>query len=334
MDPTTELASDFTVARYNELRPQLTGATQGSEAWREVIGAMHRRIQERFLTPIQELARFDDQDTLPYRPGFAILALDCLLIDTIQSFREGRVSTGDVSPAHSFKTFLNAPRFSEFTGNDRGEFFHHVRNAILHNGETRKDWKIRIDTERMLERNPTTKTRIINRQRFHAAVEQEFKDFVALLEAGNAHAREQFLRRMDAMAGLPVAPLRNCYFAYGSNLQDTECRRTAREAQAYGVAFLPSYRLAFTKHSTTHGGDAATIKDDPTSMVWGYVYRVDDNDQEQLKKREGGYEEIPEITCTSFRQTPGTIPRRLPRSRSQRLMSARNGADRLRRTWT
>src|ERR1700738_4039920 len=106
MDPTTELASDFTVARYTALRPHFTSTEPDASAWSEAIDAMRRRIHERFLTPIRELARFDDLDKLPSRPGFAILALDCLLIDTIQSFREGRVSTGDVSPAHSFKTFL------------------------------------------------------------------------------------------------------------------------------------------------------------------------------------------------------------------------------------
>ncbi|HEY3456485.1 MAG TPA: gamma-glutamylcyclotransferase family protein [Bryobacteraceae bacterium] len=310
MDPTTELASNFTVARYSELRPRLTGAAPDNEAWREVIGAMRRRIQERFLTPIQELARYDEQAALPFRPGFAILALDCLLIDTIQSFREGRVSTGDVSSARSFKNFLRAPSFSDFKDKDRDAFFKYVRNAILHNGETRKNWKIRIDTDRMLERGPATDTRTINRQHFHAAIEQEFKDFFALLESGEAKAREQFLRRMDAMAGLSSDAFQY-YFAYGSNLREAECRRTAPEAQAHGVAFLPSYRLAFTKHSDCRRGDAATIKGDPSSMVWGYVYRVHDDDRTRLKERERGYEEIPRITVYLLSPNPKGNPKEL-----------------------
>ena len=177
MDENTELASDFTVAQYVELRPKLTASVPDVDAWRELISAVRRRIDERFLAPIRQLARFDDQDDLPFRPGFAILALDCLLIDTIQSFREGRVSTGEVSPARSFKNFLRSSRFSEFIGKDLSDFFDHVRNAILHNGETRADWKIRIDTDRMLERNSTTGTRTINRHYFHAAVEEEWADF-------------------------------------------------------------------------------------------------------------------------------------------------------------
>jgi hypothetical protein len=61
MDPTTELASDLTVARYHELRPKLTSNTPNHDDWQEVITAMQRRIQERFLTPINELARFAEK---------------------------------------------------------------------------------------------------------------------------------------------------------------------------------------------------------------------------------------------------------------------------------
>jgi len=292
MDPSTELASDFTIGRYHELRQQLTATATKEDAWRELICAVQRRIEERFLTPVKELARFDQKDELPYRPGFAILALDCLLIDTIQSFRERRVTTGDVSPAHSFKTFLSNPRFAGFTKNDRGEFFQYVRNAILHNGETRKDWKIRIDTVCMLERDAVSHTRTINRRHFHAAIEAEFRDLINLVESGDAAARDSFLRRLDAMAGFPVDALRNFYFAYGSNLKSGECRRTAPTAEDHGVAYLPAHRIAFTKHSMTRQGDAATIKEDSTSMVWGYVYRTTDDDRAALRNREGGYEEV------------------------------------------
>jgi hypothetical protein len=307
MDPTTELASGFTVAQYQELRPHLTDDAPDEESWREVITAMQRRILERFLSPIEELARFDEEDELPFRPGFAILALDCLLIDTIQSFREGRVVTGEISPAQSFKVFLSSPRFADFGKNDRGDFFQYVRNAILHNGETRKDWKIRIDTEQMLRRDPITKTRTINRRHFHAAIEGEFQDLISLLETGNRQTRARFLKRLDAMAAFPVAPMRSFYFAYGSNLQKQECRRTAPTAEGYGIAFLPGYRLTFSKHSTTRQGDAATIREDPTGIVWGCVYRITDEDREFLRQREAGYSEFT-TTIYLMAPTPGDDP--------------------------
>lgn len=131
VDPDTEIASNFTVGRYWELRPLLDPIGADGAEWAEVLAAFRRRIRERFLKPIGELARHDTLDDPPTRPGFAILALDCLLIDAIQAFREGRARTNDVSPARSFKDFLRAPRFVSFNSRDRDEFFHYVRNGLL-----------------------------------------------------------------------------------------------------------------------------------------------------------------------------------------------------------
>src|SRR5437867_11844081 len=107
VDSQTEIATGLTVAMYRDARPRLDPGSPQSAEWLLVFKAFRRRLSERFLKPIKDLARYDnqryvDQDDTPTRPGFAILALDCLLIDTLQSFREGRVSTGEVNPAKSF----------------------------------------------------------------------------------------------------------------------------------------------------------------------------------------------------------------------------------------
>ena len=296
MNSDTEIASAFTVGRYKEIRSALDPGTPDAAEWSEVLSAFRRRILERFLWPISELSIHDKEDVLPTRPGFAILALDCLLIDTIQSFREGRVSTGEISPAASFKTFLKTPLFSDFKSRDREDFFKYVRNALLHNGETREEWKIRIDPPSLLVKDKSTGTRTINRRKFHIGVVREFRLLCSNLKL-SLEARRLFLRRMDALCGLPVPSLRNLYFAYGSNLLEREVKRDAKDAEPLGVAFLPGYRLEFTKHANSRGGDAASIQDYAASMVWGFVYRLHDSDKEQLINREKGYREIPEITA-------------------------------------
>jgi hypothetical protein len=141
MDKDTEIASDFTVGRYEEIRVTLNTAGPDNAEWQEILNAFERRIQQRFLRPIKELEVHDeeDRDQRPTRAGFAIMILDCVLIDTIQSFREGREITGEMSSAKSFKTFLKSPRFSEFKSKDREDFVEYVRHALLHNGETRKN---------------------------------------------------------------------------------------------------------------------------------------------------------------------------------------------------
>ncbi|HVS50853.1 MAG TPA: gamma-glutamylcyclotransferase family protein [Opitutaceae bacterium] len=304
IDPNTELASHFTVERYRELKPSL--ATEDSAAWTEVIEAVRRRIDERYVAPVSELEQHDDKprDERPTRAGFAIVALDCLLIDTIQSFREGRSETAEKSPARSFEEFLNTPRFSDFNNRDRGNFFQNVRNALLHNGETRSDWKIRIGIDRMLKREGTT--RLLNRKFFHAAVLEEWKTFCDAVAANDLPARAALIRRLDAMAGI-VAPAQH-YFAYGSNMLAAECAKDAKGAQPRCRAFLPRHRMVFTKHSTSRNGDAASLVRDDTSVVWGYVYRVSSEDIESLKNREIGYELRPVVVFEEQSDFPRSSP--------------------------
>jgi len=185
--------------------------------------------------------------------------------------------------------------FSDFKSRDRDDFFQYVRSGLLHNGETRRDWKVRIDTPTLLARDPITGTRTLNRRFFHAGVVREFRSLCREVKTGAAEARRLFLRRMDSLAGLPISALRNLYFAYGSNLLDSEIRRTAPEAEPVGVTFLPRHRLVFNKHSVTRHCDAASIEKDSGRMVWGFLYRMHDQDREGLRKRENGYREVPDL---------------------------------------
>lgn len=292
MDLTTEIASGFRVGRYRELRPGLETASANGSAWLEVLSAFERRVNERFLRPITLLAGGAHGGELT-RPGFAILALDCLLIDTLQSFREGRVSTGEIRTAKSFKAFLESPRFESFGSRDRKEFFHYVRNGLLHNGQTRGDWKVRRRGPAMLSTDPITGARILNRNLFHEAIVEEFGDYCRELAGGPSVPRELFLRRMDAICDVPVKAQAEArlYFAYGSNLMADEMLRTVPNAVPEGVAFLPGYRLVFDKHSTSRGGDAASIEKSLAQVLWGFLYKVPVEDEGALEKREHGYVE-------------------------------------------
>ena len=127
MDKDTEIATGFTVGCYWRIRDKLFPETPDTEEWLEVLEAFERRIRQRFLNPIELLQSHDfdgDSVYLPPEsvPGFAIMTLECLLIDTIQSFKEGRGSEPDISPALSFKSFLRSARFSDFTSKDRESF--------------------------------------------------------------------------------------------------------------------------------------------------------------------------------------------------------------------
>ena len=81
------------------------------------------------------------------------------------------------------------------------------------------------------------------------------------------------------------------YFAYGSNLLDSEIKRHAPDADPVGVAFLTGHRLVFNKHSRSRGGDAASLEIFASRVVWGYLYRLTERGREGLRRREKGYTE-------------------------------------------
>src|SRR3972149_10288935 len=183
-EPKTELARGFTIADYLELRPRLDPDIPETDEWERVLAAFRTRIEERFLEAIPDLARHDNLPDAerPIVAGFAILTLDCLIIDALQSFREGRISTGDKTTASSFRNFLRRQRFSSsLSKSDCYLFYRDVRNGLLHNGETRGNWKIRFGLGTMLVKDLTTGTRTIDRHVFHKAIVDEFDEFFQAL---------------------------------------------------------------------------------------------------------------------------------------------------------
>jgi gamma-glutamylcyclotransferase len=79
------------------------------------------------------------------------------------------------------------------------------------------------------------------------------------------------------------------YFAYGSNLLDTEIGRDVPSAEFKGIGYVAGHSLVFNKHTQTRGGDAANIVPQPDAQVWGCLYRMDEKALAALKRRERGY---------------------------------------------
>jgi hypothetical protein len=117
MKEPTQICRGFTDEQWKRLRTRLTqpdGQLSDDEAaWMCAVEVFERRIRERFLSCVEALEKADsrsrpevgpgapaDCSTLPKDakthvvvPGFSIMALCCLLIETLQSFREAPKSS-------------------------------------------------------------------------------------------------------------------------------------------------------------------------------------------------------------------------------------------------
>jgi len=76
------------------------------------------------------------------------------------------------------------------------------------------------------------------------------------------------------------------YFAYGSNLDVRQMRRRCPGSSVVGRAWLPDYRLAFTRYSTKRKGGVADIVAEPGATVWGALYQCNDSDMAALDQFE------------------------------------------------
>ena len=122
--------------------------------------------------------------------GFAIIALDCLLIETLQSFPLGRrnpVRYNDRQSSQMIVDFLTQrPSFKPYFDVEAKAriFCDHFRNGILHKGEVKSSGRIRIDTPEMIMSSSDNQSLIVNRWKFHNALIQEIKNYAAELSEG------------------------------------------------------------------------------------------------------------------------------------------------------
>jgi hypothetical protein len=167
-----------------------------SEAdWHKAIDIFRNRIKERFLNPITRIEKCD-------YAGFAVLALDCLLIEMLQQFREGVIKTPPGGSRSFFVEFLTSTAFGDhFTGRMAGLFYRQIRCGILHQAEIRGSSRILTDTDvPLVGYTDDMKGLIVNRKSFHETLIRVFEEYLrALREPANDVLREKFKKKMIAV---------------------------------------------------------------------------------------------------------------------------------------
>ena len=219
-----EICSGYDDTHWSVLSKRLKdGAPNGDESdWQYAVDVFERRIRERFISCIDSLieadsghsvqppgAVTDGRPKLPdyggspaVVPGFAIMALACLLIETLQSFRKEReAASSDMSGRTMFITYLQRPVFhGQFTDDVARAFYDGIRNGILHAAKTR-EWSIRreVHKDRIVEEISEAPLRhVLNRTAFVAALKTDFVQYVQeLRESSNVAQRQLFLEGMD-----------------------------------------------------------------------------------------------------------------------------------------
>lgn len=115
------------------LKLKLTNSSK-DEDWAQAIRIFEDRIKGRFLNQIDSMltdVRFN---------GFAIMALNCLLIETLMQFRYGYEETPRKKNKEKYSFFLLNEFPNVFTSADIAmRFYEDIRCGILHSAQTKND---------------------------------------------------------------------------------------------------------------------------------------------------------------------------------------------------
>ncbi len=176
------------------------------EEWQRAVTIFEDRLRGRFLRMIDLIK---DE---PYA-GFAVLALDCLLIETLQQFRMG-VPDSDRKTRAYFVSFLTETSFKLHFCADKSKgsladmFYKQIRCGILHQAETKHSSRV-VTTGNAPVVQPAAdgKGIVVNRRKFHDQLVREFKDYVRRLRtpltSEDEALRKKFKKKMDFICRVP-----------------------------------------------------------------------------------------------------------------------------------
>ncbi|MBU4362677.1 hypothetical protein KJ813_08475 [bacterium] len=150
------------------------------------------RIDMRFLNPISDIERKE-------YTGFLIMALDCLLIETLQQFIEGVPETPSGKSKYYFKKIMVSYFKGGFNEKKAEMFYEQIRCGLLHQAETKASSKIKKTSKLPIVKFTKDKNGlIINRRKFHKKFKELIKSYIAKLkDTANKSLRENFIKKMN-----------------------------------------------------------------------------------------------------------------------------------------
>jgi hypothetical protein len=134
----------------------------------KIVDFVKQRLTERYVLPM----RVEKEK----KNGFTIMAISCLMIESLESFYQGWPDSNRRSQL-AFCNFFDRNTNFTFIRGHSDEFYKCVRCGILHQGETAKGWHIRRKGK-LFDEN----TKTINAKLFHDQVEASLKAYCSLLE--------------------------------------------------------------------------------------------------------------------------------------------------------
>lgn len=164
--------------------------------WELAVSIFRDRLETRYLEHIRSLLQ---RKTI----GFVVLALDCILVETVQQFRLGTRATPWAKEKKYFVWFLTETAFANhFNANQAELFYETIRCGLLHQAEAEGASRIKRGQNYPLVQYTSDHAGvIINASLFHGLLEQVIEDYaLELLNPRAIDLRRAFRRKMNFIA--------------------------------------------------------------------------------------------------------------------------------------
>ena len=169
-----DIAPGVKSSRWKELNLDLPD----SPDWGEAIDIFKARIWARYIMPVDILIEKDKEVERGKRKfGFTILAIDSLLMETLQAFRQGicdtksgsrELITNFLKKAHDFKWETKHAHF----------YYDDIRCGILHRAEIGGHSLVRSEDNHVFDKDGL----IINRTKLHNDIKQYVEYYIGELK--------------------------------------------------------------------------------------------------------------------------------------------------------
>lgn len=213
------ISLSYSTQDYADLRLNVNSS---EEDWEKGIKIIEERFHERFFSTIHFLSCDSSRHYSKERTeknGFAIMALNCLLIDTFYQFEYGMKESNEYNAitnqrrnSEHYVTFLNN-KFGELFAIDTGGnkslaelFYKHIRCGILHSAQTYGSSMLSCEggeTIRYINKNTENEGIRVEVKQISKAFEDYFNDdYVMRLRHGDRTTRENFVAKMRYVCNL------------------------------------------------------------------------------------------------------------------------------------
>jgi hypothetical protein len=171
------------------------------EDWEKAVEIFLDRIQTRYIEHIDRIIGH-------HTSGFAVLALDCTLIETLEQFRRGKRKTPFKKGEAYFVAFLTGTSFRKHFGEDSAKMFYkQIRCGLLHQTEAQESQVKRNSKLPMIAYTKGRNGLIVNAKPFHQEVKEVIRQYAGELRLpASKKARRAFRDKMDFICGVEKQP--------------------------------------------------------------------------------------------------------------------------------